>query len=511
MKEKKTGDLCMLIIERYTDNISGTITCYDRIIIQGVIPNWSSSEGMTGYFYGNDIKIFDFAKFSQPLTEKVRENAEKIARDNGIEIEFIRKTQAFRKDERIEEIIKKTGKQEGLVHIFSAMETCNTYKPWHDKTTGKTFLKYESSKCLHYYFYFIDKELGLCYMRVPTWCPFRLQFYMNGHNLLASKLDKKGIEYEMLDNAFIHIEDYETAQKLSDRINPEELHKVLDIIFAERYCPVAKDLGMSYAWTIMQIECATDVIFKKQEYLQPMYDGIIRTAIHTVRPDNIATFLGQKITYNCKKETGNNFNRRILGTRIKHHMGDVSIKMYDKFGLILRIESTCNDVGAFRVKREVNHKDGTTTEEKAPMRKSIYSLYQLFTIMKAANYRYLEFISTFDDHSDGEKNLSATTKPAEENGRSYRGFNFFDPHDLKILEVIDRGEFNILGLQNKDIRVHMEKVTSSSMSRIFKRLRLHGLIEKIEGTYRYFLTALGKSVVAAGLKVKNMVIIPALS
>ena len=193
-------------------------------------------------------------------------------------------------------------------------------------------------------------------------------------------------------------------------------------------------------------------------------------------------------------------------------MGDVSIKMYDKFGLVLRIESTCNDVGAFRVRREVNHRDGTVTEEKAPMRKSIYSLYQLFTIMKAANYRYLEFISTFDDHSDGQRNLIHTTNPAQENGRSYRGFNFFNPVDLKILETIDRGEFNIHGLQNKEIRRLMDdNITPSAMSRIFKRLCLHGLIEKIDGTYRYFLTALGKSVVAAGLKVRNLVIVPELA
>ena len=323
-------------------------------------------------------------------------------------------------------------------------------------------------------------------------------------------LDKKGIEYETLDNAFINIQDFETAQKLSDRINPEGLHKILDI-FAERYCPIAKGFDMGYAWTIMQIECSTDVVFKKQEFLQPIYDQIIRTAIHTVRPDNIATFLGQRITYNCKKEAGNNFNQRILGTRIKHHMGDVSIKMYDKFGLVLRIESTCNDIGAFRVKREVNHNDGSVTEEKAPMRKSIYSLYQLFTIMKAANYRYLEFISTFDDHSDGQRNLTNATLPIIENDRSYRGFNFFNPNDLKILEAIDRGEFNILGLQNKDIRRFMTDISPSAMSRIFKRLRLHGFIEKIVGSYRYFLTALGKSVVAAGLNVKNLVFIPALA
>ena len=500
----------MLLTEKYADRINGTITCYDRIIIQGVIPNWSYPEGMTGYFYSRNMKIFSYAEFCKPLTEEVRENAEKIAKEHEINIEFIRKTQAFRKDDRIQEIINERGVTEGLVHIFSAMESCNSYKPWHDKETGRTFFKFDTGKCLHYYFYFIDRELGLCYLRVPTWCPFRLQFYMNGHNLLANKLYKRGIEYELLDNAFIDVSDIEMAQKLSDRINPESLHKILDV-FAKRYCPVAAEFEMNYAWTIMQIECATDVMFKKQEYLQPMYDEIIRTAIHTVRPDNIATFLGQRITYNCKKEAGNNFNQRILGTRIKHHMGDVSIKMYDKFGLVLRIESTCNDVGAFRVNRDVQHRDGSVTVDKAPMKKSIYSLYQLFTIMKAANYRYLEFISTFDDHSDGEGMLAETAKTVEDQGRSYRGFNFFDAKDLKILEAIDRGEFCIQGFQNTDIRKRLVNVSSSAMSRILKRLRLHGLIEKVSGSYKYLLTTLGKSVVVAGLKVKNLIIVPELA
>ena len=321
----------MLLTDKYVDKIYGIITCYDRMIIQGYIPNWSHADAMTTYMKLNGIRIFDYPDFSQPLTEQVRQNAEKIAQENGIEIEFIRKLHAFRKDDRIQKIIAETGKTEGLVHIFSAMECCNTYKPWHDKTTGKTFLKFDQSKCLHYYFYFIDRELGLCYLRVPTWPPFRLQFYMNGHNLLAHKLDKKQIAYRMQDNAFLEISDIETAQKLSDRINPEGLHKVLDA-FARRYSPVPESLGLGYTWTVQQIECATDIMFRKQEYLEPIYDEIIRTAVFTVKPDNIATFLGQRITYNCTKEIGTNYNQRILGTRIKHHMGDVSIKMYDKFG-----------------------------------------------------------------------------------------------------------------------------------------------------------------------------------
>ena len=500
----------MLLTDKYADKIYGTITCYDRMIIQGYISGWSYADGMTSYLKSHDIRIFDFSNFSQPLTEHVRQNAQRIADENGIEIEFIRKLRAFRKDDRIQKIISESGKTEGLIHIFSAMEQCNTYKPWHDKVTGKTFLKFDQGKCLHYYFYFIDKELGLCYLRVPTWAPFRLQFYMNGHNLLAHKLLKKNIHYHMHDNAFLEISDIGTAQKLSDRINPEDLHKVLDV-FAKRYCPVADSLGLGYTWTVQQIECATDIMFKQQADLEPLYDEIIRTAIHTVKPDNIATFLGQRITYNCKKEVGTNYNQRILGTRIKHHMGDVSIKMYDKFGLVLRIESTCNNIGSFRVKRKVEHRDGSCTEQKAPLKKSIYSLYQLFTIMKAANYRYLEFISSFDDHSNGSRNLTKATSPVVENGRSYRGLNFFAERDLQVLEVISRGEYMTFGVQGKDIRPYLGDISASSMSRIFKRLRLHGILERMQGTYKYFPTALGKEIIAAGLTIRNLVLIPTLA
>ncbi len=253
-----------------------------------------------------------------------------------------------------------------------------------------------------------------------------------------------------------------------------------------------------------------DIVFLNREILQPIYSEIIKTAVFSVDPDNIATFLGKRITYNCAKEVGTNYNQRILGTRIKHHMGDVSIKMYDKFGVVLRIESTCNNVGEFRVLREIGHRDGTITTDKAPLRKTIYSLYQLFTIMKSANYRYLEFISSFDDHSGGSGKLEEVTQPVKENGRSYRGLNFFDQKDLHVLEVLGRGEFNAFGMQNKDIRKHFDNMSSAAMSRVFKRLSLHGLIERKQGTFKYFLTELGKNVIVAGLHVRSQVIIPAL-
>jgi hypothetical protein len=94
-----------------------------------------------------------------------------VAADHGLRIEFIRYIKAFRKEDPVQEIVAERGSHPGLVHIFSVMESCTSFKPWHDKGSGKTFIKPDSGRCLHYYFYFIDPELGLCHVRVPPGRP----------------------------------------------------------------------------------------------------------------------------------------------------------------------------------------------------------------------------------------------------------------------------------------------------------------------------------------------------
>jgi len=153
---------------RYAKQIAGSYSCFDRIVVTGTIPGWCHENGMSLYLNQHNIKIFDFARFAEPLRDEIRANAEHFAAENGIEIEFIRRPKAFRKEDRIKEIIASRGDHTGLVHIFSALETCPSYSPWHDKKTSKTFLRSKKTKCIHYYFYFIDPEFGLCYPALFT-------------------------------------------------------------------------------------------------------------------------------------------------------------------------------------------------------------------------------------------------------------------------------------------------------------------------------------------------------
>jgi len=171
---------------------------------------------------------------------------------------------------------------------------------------------------------------------VPTWCPFRLQIFFNGHNPLANQLQKHGIHYKMLDNDFPDIDDFDKAQELADNFNIGWLHRKLDS-FATRFCPIIGRYQMTYHWSIMQVEYATDIIIKRQKDPKPIYENLSWTAIHAVKADNVATFLGRKLHANYQDEVGNNFSTRIEGTRIKHSMGKVSIKMYDKFSQILLV------------------------------------------------------------------------------------------------------------------------------------------------------------------------------
>lgn len=498
-----------MLTERYAGRIQGVLSCFDRVVITGTLPDICYADAMSSHLRSKGIRIFDYTQFVEPLRDEIRVRAEETAQKNGLEIEFIRKKD-FRKEDRIKKIIAQRGNHPGLVHIFSAMEPCPSFKPWHDKKTGKTFLRGETAKCLHYYFYFILEDLGLCYLRVPTWAPFRLQFYFNGHHYLASLLRRKGFSYRLLDNAFVDTEDFQKAQSLSDAFSVKLLHRRLDQV-AKEFCPVLWHFPSGYHWTLMQVEFATDVAFKFQRDLGPLYETIVRTAIHTVKPEQVATFLGRKLHGTYQGEIGNDFHTRIEGTRIKHHMGRVSIKMYDKQGIILRIETTVNDVSFFKHHRKVEHRDGTWEMKEAPLKKSIYSLPVLRELMEAANRRYLEFVSAIEEPTVGIKNLEKISEPASDGQRTYRGFNLFHGQDLKLFEGMVRGEFNIRGFQNRSFRMIVPDKSGFQVSRMFKRLRMHGLIKKVKGTYRYYLTHLGQKVANTALKLRTMFIIPSLA
>ena len=494
--------------ERHADKIMGVSSCFDRVIIQGTLPDICHPRAITNFFNGHGVRIFDFKQWAAPMRDKINENIKAIAEENGIDVEIVRKQRDFRKEQRVKEIIAERGDHPGIVHIFKAMESCTAFKPWHDKQTHATFFKYDSGRCMHYYVYFIDKQFGLCYLRIPTWAPFRMQFYFNGHNWLARRLDQKGVGYEQVENAFVHIDDYEKAQRLADKFPVKQLHRLLDRS-AKKFCPVISRFGSGVHWSVMQAEYATDLIFENRGGLAPIYEELVRTLSHAVKPDNVSMFLGKRLHGLYDGELGTQLSTRQEGRCLRHYMGQSGIKMYDKFGSVLRIETFTNDVSFFKHHRRVEHRDGTYSYKTANMRKTIYSLSDLSELMCACNRRYLDFLSAVDDPTNGIKRVTKISRPVKDAGRSYRGFNLFSAEDEAVFHAIAQGGAQGFGIRNSGLRATLGK-SCGQVSRIIKRLRNHGLIKKVANAYKYHLTSFGREVVATSLKLKEMFVIPVL-
>jgi len=343
------------------------------VVIAGTLPELCHAQAMAATLRIEGFRLFDYARFAEPLCDvMIRTAAERFATENELQIECIRRKN-LRKEERVRKMLRRRGDHPGLVHIFSAMVPYASFRPWHDKSTHQTFLKGRQAKCLHYYFYFVDKELGLCYLRVPIWAPFRLQYSFNGHNWPANQLDKKGIRYTLADNSFTTITDFASAQRIADSFSVKRHHRTLDR-YAHRFCPALLHFRAGVHWSLMQVEYATDIVFRRCQDLQSLYDALARTTIHAAKADNVATFLGRKLNGNYQGEVGNDFHTCIEGTRIRHHMGPDAIKMHDKHGRVLRIETTANKVSFFKHHRVVEHRDGTTSTQLSHERPACLSM-----------------------------------------------------------------------------------------------------------------------------------------
>ena len=497
------------LTERYAANLHGVLSCFDRIIITGTLPGACYAQGMTSFLYQQGIRIFDYPRFAEPLRERIRQRALEVCAAAGIEIEHVSKSH-IRKEELVARVLRVRGDAPGLVHVISAMEGCPSYKPWHDKASGKTFLRPELGKCVHYYFYFIDQAFGLCYLRVPTWAPFGLQFYCNGHSALARSLRRKGIDFVQEDNAFLRIADLERAQALANAFNPEQLHRRLRR-YAHWLCPVADVFAQDdWHWSIRQAEYSTDLMFRSRDILVPLYDNISRQAVLAADAPRVAGFLGKKVTPQLAQEIGSRLSTRIEGRCIKHYMGAAGVKVYDKFSRVLRVETTVNDVSFFKHHRKVEHRQGAVTRELAPLKKSIYSLIDLREILAGCNQPYLAFLSSLDDTSAGERDLQRLSQPRVGEDPPVKGLNFFNAADQFLLRAMQRGEFNIHGWRRADLLKHVD-ATPPAMTRQLKRLRLLGLIKKVTHTYRYYLTRLGRAAIAAACSLTRFNIVPAMA
>ena len=339
------------------------------------------------------------------------------------------------------------------------------------------------------------------------WAPFRLQFYCNGHSRLARQLAAEDIDFTVADNAFTRIADWERAQDLADGFPPDLLYRVLDR-YAGLCCPVLDVFGQSYHWSLMQVEYATDLVFRSTTMLQPLYEQLVRQSVLNVKAEQFATFLGRRIEPQLAQEIGSQYSTRIEGTCIKHRFAKASIKMYDKVRCVLRVETTTNDVSFFKHHRKVEHREGPATHGLAPVKKGIYSLIDLREILLGCNRRYLAHLSVLDDFSAWVRALEQVTKPRMVGEKTVKGINFFEAGDAALLHELQDPKVNIAGIRRGDLLPGLEMFSPNRLSRHLRRLLDLGVIKRVTGTYRYYLTKAGRAATAAAEPLAQAATVP---
>lgn len=508
----------MNILKQYESKINGTLNTFDRMIINGYILSLQNPRLFLYYLNQNDIKLVDFHDFAQKQTEELCQCIEDFASTYKVHIQYLpAKTD---KDALAREALELNPEKYGLIAAFSAVELCRTMAVKYMKDTGHLYPESRYTKCKHYYLYFNDEEFGWMFFKIQTWFPYNVQIYINGHEYLAKRLDKEGMQYEMFHNSFAYLDDFPKAQELADTMLSKKISDSFDGL-ANKLNPhlpnIKEKLNHSYYWCIDQCEFATDINFKTREDLSSIYKKLVETTYFTFSSEDIYSFFGRKISYIQHLRSGDiisDLRKRYQGYRIKFKIDHNQVKMYDK-GNNLRIEVTINNPRDFKILKTVeDYSTGevTNTKKWKPMGKSIANLYRYADISDSIIQRFINALPEIDTDQLCLSSLNKISQRIEVNGRIYSALNLLNVETLQLMNEISKGKYLINGFTNKDIRnvIFDDAETASNinrMTRLLSKLKAHGVIKRVARKNKYYLTEKGRKMTSSLLLYSNGILL----
>lgn len=501
-------------IMKHSDLISGVLSGFDKVAFRGSLKTLAYTDGMMLYLSRISVLLKDFASHMLSISGRIRENTAALAKAKGIKVIYLDSPQED-KEAIARKIAADNRITEGLICILSVVEPCRSYNVRRDPETRKLVLESCWRKCLFYYHYLIHPIFGFMSARIQTWMPLPIQICINGREWLSRQLDAERIRYVRRDNTFIWLKDKERAQRLLDQQVKANWRRLLDDI-ALYLNPAQKDMfrqfPISYYWTVYQSEWATDVMFRKDEDLSRLYSRFVHHGLSSFASPDVMRFLGHKVTKqgqvngHFEGEVITSLKRRPEGVRIKHSVNHNSIKLYDKQGSVLRVETTINDSGDLKVYRR---KEGQRAGGKSwrRMRKGIADLPRRAHLSQAANGRYLDALAAVSDDQTLAELTKNICRPVTYQGKRFRALRLWEANDLKLFEAVAKGEHVLSGFRNHDIAQTLfpgdcssdrqKKKLSAAISYRLRILRAHGVIAKTQHTNRYRLTTNGRRIITA--------------
>jgi hypothetical protein len=495
-------------IARFSGVIVAMLSCFDRVIFKGYLP--FGDDAHLNSYVDNVLKMRrkDFLPWLEQQSQKLVEHGQQMARQLGRPYEY--RQGKFKKEKFIHKLIQQDRLDIGLVAVLCVQETCRTVKLQYGKQKPWLYFARRPQRVLYYYW--LDADFGLMYVRLQTWFPYTMQVYVNGHDWLARQMSQWGLGFVQHDNAFVELDHPRRAQQLADKFAKLRWVKQLTA-WSRKINPLLSGRGpfsgMKYYWVTEQAEYATDILFASRAKLRELYPRLLDHAAVNFSARDILTFLGRKLHGNFQGEVLTDLKKkRYPGARVKHRMKENWLKMYDKFGLILRVETVINNPREFRVRRK-RQRNGQSQMVWCPMNKGVINLPSYQRVACRANERYLEALSVVDDPARSYQQVSHVAESKQCNGRRYAGFNPARKDDIRWFAAVLSGDHLLRGFRNADIRLSLWGETNDAaerrrqanrVTRVVKRLHVRGLVAKIPRTRRWRVTAHGHKVLGTMLQ-----------
>jgi len=489
------------------------------MLFRGSIRVLSYLSGMTYFLSRKGILMKDFLDWAKSLSKQMAAESASRAESSGRPLRYLASSQTS-KEEIAASIARRDGIENGLICILSCVESCQGYDVYRNRQAKTLDLVNRRRKCLHHYHYLMHPQFGLCHVRLQTWVPFQVQICLNGREWLARQLKDADIGFIKRDNCFPWIEAVDKAQALAETQLSQKwedtleglLHEVIPSRYSRLNLPEAR-----YYWSLQQSEWASDIMFRSPKSLKEIYPPLVRHAMNALQCEDVLRFLG-RVNTGCAFKAGSQMDvisdlrRRPEGVRVRHCAGDNAVKMYDKEGSVLRIETTINNIREFREKR-TDTKTGKIIWRR--MRKGVVSLRRRAEISQGVNDRYGDALAAANLDTPVGDLITEITRPVVVESRRHRALNPWAPSDARVLRAIADGRFIAHGLRNRDLRSLLyapdqlltsgqQSKASSAVTRVLARLRAHRLIKKVPGTHRYLLTARGRQITAAILNLHHV-------
>ena len=505
-----------VFLNQYNAQIAFTLECFDRVIFKGYLQQLCYLAGVRKFVdYTLRIKRTEFMPWAKLQSERIITHAQKLAKAQNRPYEYLRGTQ--RKEAVAAGFLRTHPVAEGLVCVLRCLEHCPSFRLV--QAQGRPDFAPARPPALVFYFYYLDPQLGLIHIRVPTLFPWTIQIAVNGHDHLAQQMVRAHMGFEQHDNAFVQIDHPDEAQQLADdfldTLTPTRLRQLaLDVL------PPLGDVltTMTPYWVIDQAEFSTDLVFHDPQELAAVYPRLVDHAVLHFKAPDILGFLGRRlyahfdgeVLTDCKKD-------RREGVRVKHRMKGNWIKMYDKGGRMLRIETVINNPHEFKVRRK-RQRDGQTVMAWVPMNKGVGNLYRYRHASQAANARYLQSLAAVQPSPAAAKDFLRLGEPCRHADRPYAGFNPARSADLTLFQILCQGHFLLNGLVNRDIRQQLfpaaaddpgqRRRASAATGRILKRLHVRGLLLKVPHSRRWHLSPRGRTLFTELLRAHHTLLNP---